>query len=443
MYARSELTTVTKRRKTKMKNSKLLFNKLSKAVMAFMAFAFVLISSCVVKTEAKILDEILDYKVMADVQENATVDITYDITWKVLDSTSEGPLEWVQIGIPNSHCNEITAISDNISRISTKNSGGTYAVIYFDRKYYADEVVEFKYKINQDYMYQVFPEEGVVEYNFTPGWFDSAAVDNLEIFWNADKTIKIEPASLNDAGYYHWQVSLQPKEKFSIEIQYPTDAYGFDLSQHNKSDSDDGYDFSEHSVIENTFFIILVIIVMIIMVAICALPVIIPIVFVFLAYKAATGFKVAKDKKITRTIIEYYPSCPNCGGSRAEGKEECSYCGTNMIKSKQEIKEEEIKEDDKKLLDYKTNGEYRYSDNPNRYVRVNVVSVPHITYVKPARSAFTSSGGHSHHSSCAHSSCACACACACAGGGRAGCSTKDFYNTNMKLKYLEKICRKK
>lgn len=31
------------------------------------------------------------------------------------------------------------------------------------------------------------------------------------------------------------------------------------------------------------------------------------------------------------------------------------------------------------------------------------------------------------------SSCACACACACAGGGRAGCSRKDFYNPNIKI----------
>lgn len=44
------------------------------------------------------------------------------------------------------------------------------------------------------------------------------------------------------------------------------------------------------------------------------------------------------------------------------------------------------------------------------------------------------SGGVFISSGCAHSSCACAgcascaCACACAGGGRAGCSTKDFYS---------------
>ncbi|MBR5109642.1 MAG: hypothetical protein IK099_05560 [Clostridia bacterium] len=39
----------------------------------------------------------------------------------------------------------------------------------------------------------------------------------------------------------------------------------------------------------------------------------------------------------------------------------------------------------------------------------------------------TRSGG-CVRSSCACASCACACACACAGGGRAGCSKKDFYN---------------
>ena len=43
---------------------------------------------------------------------------------------------------------------------------------------------------------------------------------------------------------------------------------------------------------------------------------------------------------------------------------------------------------------------------------------------------------HSNHASCA-SSCACACAsscacaCACAGGGRAGCSVKDFYTVKL------------
>ena len=428
-----------------------LLNK-KKALVGIKSLAFMLVFMATVlfagttDTKAKILDEILDYSIFADVNEDASVDLTYNISWKVLDSTSEGPLEWVQIGIPNNHYNEVVGLSDNISSISTKSSGGTYAVIYFDRKYYEGEVVDFSFRVNQGYMYQVYPEEGVAEYKFTPGWFDSAPVDNLEIYWNSDRAIKIEPASLNEGDYYHWQASLNPGEKFSVEITYPTDAFAFDLSQHNNDD--DGYNFEEHSAIANFFYIVAIIIGVIFVFAFIALPVAGPALIVYFIYKAATGFKVAKEKKITRTIVEYYDSCPNCGGSREEGKEKCSYCGTNMVKSKQEIKEEDVKVEDKKILDFTSNGEYRYSSNPNRYVRVNVISVPHVVYTKPSpsssrsRSSFSSSG-RSHHSSCAHSSCACACACACAGGGRAGCTTKDFYNTDMKLEYLEKICKKK
>lgn len=43
--------------------------------------------------------------------------------------------------------------------------------------------------------------------------------------------------------------------------------------------------------------------------------------------------------------------------------------------------------------------------------------------------------------SCVHS-CACACACACAGGGRAGCSTKDFYHTNLQTKVIKEVLEK-
>lgn len=401
------------------------------------AFLLAILLSGISRTEqvnaAKILDEIVDYKITADVLADASVDLTYDIKWKVLDSDSEGPLEWVQIGIPNSSCNYILPLSDNITNIHSKNSSGNYAVIYFDRKYYAGEVVDFSFKINQGYMYQVYPEEKVAEYTFTPGWFDTAAVDNLEIRWNSDNAVKIEPASFNDNGYYLWQVSLSPGERFSVEIQYKDDAYAFDLSEHKKDDDD--WNFSEHSALANIFFVILCIIFCVIFIALCFAPMLIPVAIVYAIYKGATGFSVSKEKKITRTIVEYYSSCPNCGGSREEGKEKCSYCGSNMVKSKQEIKEEEIKEPDKKILDFTSAGEYRYSDNPNKYVRVHVVSVPHV--VRSAGSVSSNRSTTHHHSSCAHSSCACACACACAGGGRAGCSTKDFYNTDFKLKYLK------
>ena len=377
---------------------------------------------------AKTLDEILSYVVTADVNDDATVNLQYDVSWKVLDSSSEGPLEWSKIGLPNKHVLSIEPLTSNIKRIEQTSSGGSYANIYFYDKYYAGDVVDFSYIVHMDYMYQANPDEGYVEYTFTPGWFDDIEVDNLVIRWNNEKVESWTNDCLIDGGYNTWSCHLKPGEKKTVTLRYPVDAYEFDLTKYADNGDDDDWDFSKHSLIANIFFVIAIIIFIIFTCVICFAPFVVPAIIIYAIYKGFSGFRLSAEKKITRTIIDYYPSCPNCGGSRAEGSDKCSYCGSNMIKSKHEIKEESPSDEYKEAFSYKEKGDYRLSSSPNRYVRVNIISVPHPTFVT------RSSGGH--HSSCAHSSCACACACACAGGGRAGCTTKDFYKTNMKLSYL-------
>ena len=141
--------------------------------------------------------------------------------------------------------------------------------------------------------------------------------------------------------------------------------------------------------------------------------------------------------------------CPHCGAEITYDPSKemivCEYCGRSLVKSEEVIEEKKLKDEDKGALKYKKNGEYRYTSDPNTYVRVNVIHVP-VSHSSSSRSSSSgrSSGRSGGGSSCAHSSCACACAscacacaCACAGGGRAGCSTKDFYNTKLKLKQLE------
>ena len=143
----------------------------------------------------------------------------------------------------------------------------------------------------------------------------------------------------------------------------------------------------------------------------------------------------------------YYPVCQGCGAPRGEGETVCSHCGRSYVKSEEVIKEENVPEADREALKYKPKGEDRYSSAPDTFVRVNVVNIPVVHHVSSgsARSSGSSRGGGSRggggcaHSSCACdcASCACACACACAGGGRAGCTFKDFYRTGLKLRQLE------
>lgn len=406
-----------------MKNFKLL-----KALIISLLLTVIALFLNPVDVYAKALDEIVDYSITVDVNDDATLNMIYDISWKVLDSDSEGPLEWVKIGIPNSHCSDIVGLTDTVSSIKDMSSGGAYVRVDFDRAYYEGEIVHFAFSLTQDYMYQYYPEENICEYSFTPGWFDGIEVDNATVRWNGDKIERFSPSALNEDGYYTWNTSLSAGEKMStMTIAYAPEAYGFDLTKH-ADDNDDDF------TIESPLDVVIVIIGIIFVIIMIALPFAIPALIVYVVYKATRGFTSSVKNDVTRTIIEYYPSCPNCGGTREEGKENCSYCGSSMVKSRQVVKESEIKNEDKEILKYKSNGDYSIGGNPNRYVRVNVVPV-HVS--APVRRTTSGSSSHSsHHSSCAHSSCACACACACAGGGRAGCSTKDFYNTNLKLSYL-------
>lgn len=408
--------------------------KLEKLLMGLCMVLFL----CLIPTmslQAKPLDEILNYDITVTPCEDASVDLLYHIDWKVLDSDSEGPLEWVQIGIPNNHVLELEGRSGNISSIT---QDGTKVKIYFKKKYYSDEVVDFDFYIKLDYLYQVDKfVEGYTVYSFTPGWFDGIDVDNLNIRWNMDKADSFTPECIMEDDYYTWSTHLDSGEKYTVTVTYPNDALGFDLSYVENEE--------EESAIENFFIGFFALVFLLVLLALFALP------FVAI-YAILRGFS-STTKKTTRTKIEYYGTCPSCGGTRKEGTDECAYCGRNMIKHKEEITEEKLKDEEKDALSFTKDGDYHYGSSPNVFIRVNNVKVktPKSSLGSSIGSSgiFSSSGSRSYssHSSSSHSSshhsCACACACACAGGGRAGCSTKDFYNTNLREEQIRKAVGEK
>ena len=367
-------------------------------------------------------------------EEDATLTIYYNFDWEVMDSSSEGPLSWVKIGIPNKHCLDYGADTDNIKDLEVTTSGGTNMKVTFDRDYYEGEIVSFTFHITQDYMYEVNRlTDGETVYDFTPGWFDDILVDEFDLYWYADKAESWSPSCEMFEDYLHWNTSLSKGEKFPVQITYKNDAFHFDESK-KFEDSKGSMTYAERvGDFIGTLIGVLVTF---------AIPigVIGKIVSLISSYTKGAGFGSGSEKKVTRTLIEYYPACPGCGAARPEGKDNCEYCGRSLIKKKEKIEEKDIPKEEKEIRGKTTNGTYRYSSSPNTYVRVNVVNVP-VVHHSSWSSGSSSRGSSSHHSSCAHSSCACACACACAGGGRAGCTTKDFYNTNLKLAAIRKKCR--
>ncbi|MCR5611132.1 MAG: zinc ribbon domain-containing protein [Clostridiales bacterium] len=383
------------------------------------------------KAKADALDEILLYSITVDVNEDGTLTMRYHFDWKVLDSTSEGPLSWIKVGIPNSNMISVTALSDNITDIGYMSEGGSFVRVDLDREYYADEVVSFDFELVQDYMYEMNRfTEGETYYEFTPGWFD-ADVDSLIIKWRYDGTKSASPAFLvADDGYMTWETSLSPRATFTVSVTYPNEAYAFDETKSIKSSGGSDIDFggcdsaascvgAAAAMLSFLPFIIVPLVV-------------IPAIIQKIRYNVTANFSGGKSREvITREKIVYHSSCPSCGAPRPEGKDVCDYCGSSFIKSKETISEEKVPEE---MKDKKENGTYHYGSDPNTFIRINVAHIPIVI----SKTSTTTRSGSCAHSSCACAShCACACACACAGGGRAGCSVKDFYNTGLKLKMLE------
>ena len=365
-------------------------------------------------------DEIKRYTIFVNVNDDATLDLHYHIEWKVLDSSGDlGPVTWLKIGVPNSHVIRTEGMSDSVDHIK---QSGNYVEVYLDRPYYEDELISADFRVVQDYMYQVNKlVEGETVYSFTPGWFDDIKVDELQICWNNEKAVSFSPECEIDGDYNVWSKSLSKGERFTVTMTYPNDAYGFDLSKSQEADDGNSVSDTIAEAIGGTLCLLFT-------GGIFVFPILI-------GYLFNRGFKGNSPtiNKTTRVKVTYFDACPGCGAPRKDGTKFCEYCGKSLVKSEETITDEQLKKEEKAAAAFSTNGEFRYGSSPNTFIRVSSVRVPNPHY----RPAPRSSGG-SHHSSCAHSSCACACACACAGGGRAGCTTKDFYNTNLKLTALAK-----
>ncbi len=304
------------------------------------AAVFILLLLLVPVTPARAsdpLDEIKNYNITIDPRSDGTLDMTYHIDWLVLDSTSEGPLTWVKIGIPNSHIDTIKALSANIKSINYLSESGSYVRIDLDRAYNAGETVPLDFSFHQSYMYRLDSEKGICSFTFVPGWFDEAQVDSLKILWNKSDVIYSD-SSVTEGNYIVWSMALAPGQRCTAIVRY--NSYSFSTSEGMQADENEE---SNGTGSDSALIAIAIIVVIIIFIAVSA------------------------------------------GGS----------------------------------------GRYRggFGGGPGIGLSAG----------RPGCAATRSCA-------CASS---CACACACAGGGRAGCSVKNFYGAAIQTKPLHAVLRGK
>ena len=330
------------------------------------------------------LEYIPDYFVTVDLREDGSADIVYDITWQVIGGDQTDYLSWVKIGLPNAYAEDLTPLTDTISDLQYTGDSGSYAKVVFARRYYSPEVaaqnggesrVRFAFSVHQSHLFSL-NSDGTATFEFTPGWFDDLVVEHMQVRWRSGDGFVADNTSEED-GYLIWDFGpMGHGQSANIHVTVPvTTAETFDPdAQLTAADYDDGGMTADEMIG------------------------ILTVVIGLLIFAAAL-------------IIIVGSMTPDWGGGFGSGLDPDDWF-------------------------WYTNGVHtihlaRTAPPPKGYTRTD----PPKNYHTGGGSS--RGGGVGRHNSGCASSCACACAsscacaCACAGGGRAGCTAKDFYTYKL------------
>lgn len=330
-------------------------------------------------------DEIKSYTVTVDPRADGSADITYDIHWQVVGGGDGDYLSWVKIGLANAHADDFRILTaDTIQSLDYSSEGGSYARVDFYDRYYAPGVaaqngaessVHFAFTVHQSHLFTRNADE-TASFAFTPGWFDDIVIDEMTVRWKNYDGVTADNTG-TEGDYLTWCFGpLEHGEVVTVNVTVPVlAAAGFDDSAAMTSADLPGGPVADP---QDRMFLMLLLVLLVVVLA------------MFFTRAASSRWR----------------------GGFGNGADEYVYYsdGVHVVH----------------LLPHEP--------PPAGY---QVVSRP--AGYKPGGGS-TRGGGASRRSSgsSSHSSCACACAsscacaCACAGGGRAGCSAKNFYRITIK-----------
>ena len=322
------------------------------------------------------LDYIPDYFVTVDLREDGSADIVYDITWQVIGGDQTDYLSWVKIGLPNAYAEDLTPLTDTISDLQYTGDGGSYAKVVFARRYYSPEVaaqnggesrVRFAFSVHQNHLFTL-NDDGTATFEFTPGWFDDLVVEHMQVRWRSGDGFVADNSSEED-GYLIWEFGpMGHGQSANIHVTVPvTTAETFDPDAQLTA-----ADYDDGGMTADEMLGILTVVI---------------------------GLLIF----VAALIIIVGSMTPDWGGGFGSGLDPDDWF-------------------------WYTNGVHtihvaRTAPPPKGYTRTD----PPKNYHTGGGSSRGGGVGR-HNSGCASS---CACACACAGGGRAGCTAKDFYTYKL------------
>ena len=179
--------------------------------------------------------EIVDYTVKLTPHSDGKVDIDYHQKWLV----TGGHIPWITVGVPNSDY-RITGSSGAVKTISDASQGGWYGVrIDLDKDYRANQSFEVNFSISQSKLFYADKEN--YKLDFTPGWYDRARTDRLEIrlvSFAKPETVTADPApdSTTEDELVWTRRNLGEGEQFKISVSFPKTVVPNAIAEENLRD---------------------------------------------------------------------------------------------------------------------------------------------------------------------------------------------------------------
>ena len=163
------------------------------------------------------LDLIESYRVDVSPRSDGSLDIYYDIRWRVLDGDTQGPLTWVKLGLGNSSC-DITGWSGDVKNCSVD---GTYARVDLFGSYSSGQTANIRLNVNQkDMLCKNEKEPERPFYRFTPGWFDNIDIQSYRFTWQNSVGVISNNSDAEENGLLIWRGEMKKGERRTMELAY-------------------------------------------------------------------------------------------------------------------------------------------------------------------------------------------------------------------------------
>jgi hypothetical protein len=337
---------------------------------------------------------ILEYIVTLEPQNDGRVLMTYEQQWMV----TGGSIPWITVGLPNRDF-EIKDSSGDVSSISDGSGSGFYGVrLDLTKDFKPGQTFNIKFSVLQSNILERLTDKNVWRINFTPGWYDNARIQHLQVNLISPvdySTYTYSPTPLLNGNQLIWEKNnLQPGQRFNVNMESADGSFLTEAEPAPASGSGLG-------------------------------PVFWAVAVVVIIIGLLIFWGIRQSKKVTDEYVR----------TKATAIEE------EMARSpaKKKKVEEEFKEYiDKQKLQPDEQGRY-YDKSYGGYMTPAIWWAILASQQNRNNTGAVPPGGTNSRPGCVHScacvSCACACACACAGGGAAGCSRKtlhDFRQSQIK-----------